>query len=91
MDPIAGWSRVGGKSYFSTAQPWDLGDGNNQVFVDWQMMNEARWPNSSFDPSHPATAVVTGAYSAVVYIKEHMKLDATTASEKAPISTTWWP
>ena len=26
-------------------------------------------------------AVVTGAYSAVVYIKEHMKLDATTASE----------
>ncbi|MEI6236291.1 MAG: sodium-translocating pyrophosphatase [Planctomycetota bacterium] len=27
-------------------------------------------------------AVVTGAYSAVVYIKENMKLDATTASEK---------
>src|SRR5450756_2315650 len=27
-------------------------------------------------------AVVTGAYSAVVYIKEHIKLDATTASEK---------
>ena len=27
-------------------------------------------------------AVVTGAYSAVVYIKEHMQLDATTASEK---------
>jgi K(+)-stimulated pyrophosphate-energized sodium pump len=27
-------------------------------------------------------AVVTGAYSAVVYIKEHMKLDSTTASEK---------
>ncbi len=27
-------------------------------------------------------AVVTGAYRAVVYIKEHMKLDASTASEK---------
>jgi len=27
-------------------------------------------------------AVVTGAYRAVVYIQEHMKLDATTASEK---------
>jgi len=27
-------------------------------------------------------AVVTGAYRAVVYIKEHLKLDATTASEK---------
>ncbi len=27
-------------------------------------------------------AVVTGAYRAVVYIKEHMKLDATTASDK---------
>jgi K(+)-stimulated pyrophosphate-energized sodium pump len=27
-------------------------------------------------------AVVTGAYRAVVYIKEHMKLDSTTASEK---------
>jgi len=29
-----------------------------------------------------AQAVVTGAYRAVVYIKEHMKLDASTASEK---------
>jgi len=30
-------------------------------------------------------AVVTGAYRAVVYIKKHMKLDATTASEKDSI------
>lgn len=52
-DPITGWSGYNG-SIYSAAQSWDLGEGSNQVFVDGQMVNEARWPNASLDVSHPA-------------------------------------
>jgi len=52
-DPITGWSS--GPAYHAM-QSWDLGEGNNQVFVDGQMMVEARWPNTSLDPSHPNLA-----------------------------------
>ncbi|HEX4792597.1 MAG TPA: right-handed parallel beta-helix repeat-containing protein [Humisphaera sp.] len=55
-DPITGWSSAGGSTYTAT-QAWDLGEGNNQIFVDGQMMNEARWPNPSGDISKPATSV----------------------------------
>lgn len=51
-DPITGWSNYNG-SIYSAAQSWDLGEGNNQVFVDGQMINEARWPNTTLDVSHP--------------------------------------
>ncbi|MDB5300059.1 MAG: carbohydrate-binding cenc domain protein [Phycisphaerales bacterium] len=64
-DPVTGWSNYAG-SIYSAAQPWDLGVGFNQVFVDGQMVNEARWPNTSLDVSHPvwtwdssATAVIS--------------------------------
>jgi len=52
-DPITGWSDYNG-SIYSAPQSWDLGEGNNQVFVDGQMINEARWPNTTLDVSHPA-------------------------------------
>jgi hypothetical protein len=48
---VSGWANVGGATY-AAAQPWDLGDGNNQVFFEGQMLTEARWPNSSLDPLH---------------------------------------
>ncbi len=52
---VTGWS-----GYSSTvdvaAQPWDLGFGNNQVFVDGVSMVEARWPNTTLDLSHPTLA-----------------------------------
>lgn len=51
-DPITGWSNYQG-SIYSAPQSWDLGEGNNQVFVDGQMINEARWPNTTLDVSHP--------------------------------------
>jgi len=54
-DLVDGWSKHSG-SVYKARQGWDLGQGNNQVFVDGQMMNEARWPNTSLDVSHPATA-----------------------------------
>jgi len=61
-DPVAGWSGYGG-AIFRAAQPWDLGDGNNQVFVDGQMINEARWPNTSLDVSHPTFATASAAFT----------------------------
>ncbi len=36
--------------------PWDLGTGRNQIFVDGQPLNEARWPATSLDLSHPTYA-----------------------------------
>ena len=33
-----------------------LGFGNNQVFVDGQMMIEARWPNTTLDVTRPRKA-----------------------------------
>ncbi|HEY2588804.1 MAG TPA: right-handed parallel beta-helix repeat-containing protein, partial [Tepidisphaeraceae bacterium] len=60
-DQITGWSSNGGAIY-KASMGWDLGEGNNQVFVDGQMVNEARWPNSSPDLLHPTEATV-GAYA----------------------------
>ncbi|HEY2585578.1 MAG TPA: right-handed parallel beta-helix repeat-containing protein [Tepidisphaeraceae bacterium] len=54
-DPISGWANYAG-SIYQAGQAWDLGEGNNQVFVDGQMINEARWPNTSLDLSHPVYA-----------------------------------
>jgi len=57
-DPITGWNSAGGGVY-SSALPWDLGQGNNQIFVDGKMMNEARWPNTGFDLTHPTLATAS--------------------------------
>lgn len=50
-DPLSGWTQSQG-SIYSAPQAWDLGDGNNEVFVDGQLMTEARWPNSGTDLFH---------------------------------------
>ena len=39
---------------------WDLGEGANQVFLDGQMMIEARWPNTTLDVSRPIVALTGG-------------------------------
>ena len=57
-DPISGWSNYRG-SIYDARQSWDLGAGNNQVFLDGQMINEARWPNTSMDVSHQSDAHVS--------------------------------
>jgi fibronectin type 3 domain-containing protein/regulation of enolase protein 1 (concanavalin A-like superfamily) len=51
-DPVTGWAKHSG-SVYKANQDWDLGEGNNQVFVDGQMMIEARWPNTTLDVSKP--------------------------------------
>ena len=38
-----------------------VGDGANQIFLDGQMMIEARWPNTTLDVSHPTLAETSGS------------------------------
>ncbi|HLX69163.1 MAG TPA: right-handed parallel beta-helix repeat-containing protein [Verrucomicrobiae bacterium] len=45
-------------SIWRAAVSWTMGAGQDQVFVDGQAMNMARWPNSSLDLSHPVLATV---------------------------------
>ena len=54
-DAVNGWDAGAGDIYQAVVQ-WDLGEGNNQVFVDGHAMNEARWPDTSFDLSHQTFA-----------------------------------
>ncbi|HEY2586758.1 MAG TPA: right-handed parallel beta-helix repeat-containing protein [Tepidisphaeraceae bacterium] len=65
-DTLGGWSKTGGGIY-QASMPWDLGEGNNQVFVDGQMVNEARWPNSSPDPLHPTNSTVASYSDGILY------------------------
>ncbi|HSZ56970.1 MAG TPA: carbohydrate-binding protein [Tepidisphaeraceae bacterium] len=58
-DPIGSWGGYSG-SIYQSYMPWDLGEGNNQVFVNGQMINEARWPNTSTNLTWPSTATVQG-------------------------------
>lgn len=63
-DAVGGWNVYHG-SIFQANQPWDLGAGNNQVFVDGAMMNEAHWPAGGGDLFHPATATADSITSSV--------------------------
>lgn len=62
-DVISGWSVYRDAIYESSSMNWDLGQGKNQIFVDGQMMTEARWPNTGTDLSNPTWAVATGGSS----------------------------
>lgn len=60
-DSVGGFWNYSGNIY-QTQLPSSLGEGNNQVFVDGQVLNEARWPNTSLNPSSPTRATI-GSYS----------------------------
>ena len=55
-DPIIEW-KADGNGVFSAPMDWTLGDGN-QLFINGEMMCEARWPNSDtnflFHPNRAA-------------------------------------
>ena len=55
-DIVNGWLNSSGSIFQTSSMPWDLGEGNNQIFVDGRMMNEARWPNTSSDLLYPTLA-----------------------------------
>ncbi|HWE01419.1 MAG TPA: hypothetical protein VG326_03340 [Tepidisphaeraceae bacterium] len=71
-DPIAGWTPYSNNVY-SAAMSWDLGEGNNEVFVNGSAINEAVFPNSGVgDFSHPTTlsmqkVKLIGDDSAIIY------------------------
>jgi hypothetical protein len=67
-DTLGGWSRsASGSAIYQASMPWDLGEGNNQVFVDGQMVDEARWPNTSPDLLHLTTATVASYSDGTLY------------------------
>ena len=69
-DEVGGWSNYSGDIY-KASMPQDLGEGNNQLFLDGKLINEARWPNTWADLSHPvketAPAINSGWGSATIY------------------------
>ncbi|EDY16886.1 Carbohydrate binding family 6 [Chthoniobacter flavus Ellin428] len=61
-DVVTGWSVYSGGIY-QAPFTGSLGD-SDQVFVDGQMMNLARWPNTTLDVSRPVKATAaTGSYN----------------------------
>ena len=45
-DPLGGFAEGTGGLWQTGAMNWDLGDGNNQLFSNGQMLPEARWPDN---------------------------------------------
>ena len=64
-DRVSGFQWAGGSTYVANSP--NLGEGNNQVFVDGQLLNEARFPNSSLDPSHPNKLTVQGYSGGTIF------------------------
>lgn len=60
-EKVTGWTQHSGAIYKTTLN-WNLGLGRNQVFINNQMMTEARWPNTSLDVSHPTDATVESGH-----------------------------
>ena len=65
-DRVSGFSGYSGPIY-KASMPWSLGAGNDQVFVDGHMINEARFPNTSLDVSHPALAHIQRYAGGTIY------------------------
>lgn len=65
-DVVSGWGNYS-KSIYKAPQSWDMGFGENQVFVDGQMVVEARWPNTSLDIAHPAKATLDKVNGSTFY------------------------
>ena len=63
---INSWTPDSGNTY-KAALAWNLGAGNNQVFVDGKMMTEARYPNSGQDLFAPWGKFVNPSGSNVTY------------------------
>lgn len=50
-DTVTGWTQYSG-SIYRAQMSWNMGAGNNQLFVNGKNVMEARWPNST-DLSYP--------------------------------------
>ena len=61
---ISGWA-VSSNNIYVASFPTDLGAGYNQVFVNGNMLIEARYPNTGTDPLSPTLANGTASTSSV--------------------------
>ncbi|UCH33795.1 MAG: right-handed parallel beta-helix repeat-containing protein, partial [Armatimonadota bacterium] len=66
-DPITGWRPADGRIY-RAATDWTF----NQLFVDGQMMNLARWPDAPLDPMRPTWAVAAEGSAPNLIIDPHL-------------------
>ena len=70
LDEVSGWTAYAGDIY-KAPMSWDLGEGDNQVFLDGKLVTEATWPNLGPDLSHPvkeiAPVINSGWGSATIY------------------------
>jgi hypothetical protein len=57
-DPVTGWA-PGDNNVYSAPMDWTRGTGDDQVFVDGQMMIYARYPNTSLNVSRPTKLTST--------------------------------
>ncbi|MBD3421722.1 MAG: hypothetical protein GF398_16535 [Chitinivibrionales bacterium] len=51
-DTVTGWTKHEGHIY-NAAMNWDLGKGNNQIYVNGEAMIDARWPSMQWDEYPP--------------------------------------
>ena len=65
-DPVRGFAGYSGSIYHAS-MPASLGEGNDQIFVDGHMINEARFPNSSLDVSHPTLSHIQRYSGGTIY------------------------
>jgi hypothetical protein len=66
---VRNWTTDSGNIY-KTSLGWDLGIGNNQVFVDGKMMREARYPNTPPDLFAPWGKMANPRGSNVTYTSD---------------------
>src|SRR5690242_8626987 len=88
-DPIGGWANYSG-AIFSAPQPWTLGEGSNQVFVDGTMVNEARWPNDGYDVSHFPRGYISGATTTAPGTSYLLPSTTTIYDSSLPGGTNFW-
>ena len=65
-DPVGNFAGYSGATYHAS-MGWSLGEGNDQVFVDGRMINEARFPNTSLDVSHPTLTYAQRYVGGTIY------------------------
>lgn len=56
--PASSWT-LSSANIYKAPMSWNLGEGANQVFLGGQIIIEARWPNTTFDFSHPIVDTTT--------------------------------
>ncbi|HWE03253.1 MAG TPA: right-handed parallel beta-helix repeat-containing protein [Tepidisphaeraceae bacterium] len=90
-DLLSGWTKnAGSSSIYSTPQSWDLGEGNNEVFVDGVAMNEAEWPNTAVGAFQPATAAVTAVSATIPGVSSYDSATATLSVSGLPGGAGAW-